>query len=207
MSEIQNKVNVIQSSHVNDNGIGLIIGSIFSIFIYGIFGAGINDSTNIVVKITYIAIGVSLVFMLIAGVYLIAFSKSEDKNEDFTDMESSYIELNKNYQILRKQTQLGFLFSLFAMLVGLGIILFFAGRYFVYNIDIDKMSVLAGVIVEFISATFIVVYRLNFNKLNSISDELFKMWKVMLAFKKVNDYEGDNKSEVFAKLIESLVRD
>ena len=102
----------------NDKGGVMIAASAVFLIIYAMFGSAMSSSTDIVVKSIFVLIGIGLMFMLIAGVLIVAMSKNEYANDEANINDTAYIELNKNFNILRKQTQLGFIFSVSCMLVG-----------------------------------------------------------------------------------------
>ena len=73
---------------------------------------------------------------------------------------------------------------------GLGLIVILVGalgQMFGLTTQTGNLSVVAGVIVEFINATALLVYRQNFQRLNSISDKLNDTWKILTAFKQVKE--------------------
>jgi hypothetical protein len=111
------------------------------------------------------------------------FQKSPDE-----DLEHALSQLGSNYELQRKQTMQGFIFALVMSGLGLIVILVGAlGQMFGLTSQTGNLSVVAGVIVEFINATALLVYRQNFQRLNSISDKLNDTWKILTAFKQVKE--------------------
>ena len=205
MSEEIKQKNNAEDSNTSGAG-GVVAGSIFALLLYGIFGSGMLSSTNLVLDIVYVIIGIALVTMLLMGVYGLVF-KSNERFEGATieNIESTYVELNKNYKILRNQVQAGFLFSITALFIGLLIIAY--SIVMVYSgFNINNLYIISGVIVEFVSATFFIVYKINFNRLNTISDELFKMWKVIIALKEIDSIDKSDKTELTKVLVERLIQ-
>ncbi|PKM75833.1 MAG: hypothetical protein CVU90_15665 [Firmicutes bacterium HGW-Firmicutes-15] len=191
----------------DSNASGLIFGSVIALVIYGFFGSGVYKTNSMFLNVVYIIVGIALAFMLCSGVYGLIFQSNKNVEiVDLENIESSYTELNKNYNVLRRQTQLGFVFSIITMLIGLLVIIYGVGNAFYYNKNIDNLSAISGIIMEFVSGTSFFIYKINFNRLNSISNELFKMWKVIIALNKINDFEGQDKTEMTKKLIENLIK-
>lgn len=205
MSEEQMKNSSDEDSNIGSSA-GIVIGSLVALVIYGLFGTGIVNSTNLILNIVFIFVGIALIVMLLMGVYGLIFKPQNSiKKINMEDIEGAYTELNMNYKILRNQVQAGFVFSIVALLIGLLIISYSVIMTF-GGYKIDNLYIISGIIIEFISGTFFIVYKINFNRLNTISDELFKMWKIIISLKEIKNLEGNNKIEMTKVLIEKMIQ-
>ena len=155
-------------------------------------------------------------FLTLAGVFfmfrelsfgsaVVVASSSRDAPED-----ADYVvhQLSRNFEILRAQTNQGFLLSGVFMAVGLVIITasLFAPTLNIQTQGVDRLGVLAGVVTEFISGTALLLYRLNFTRLNETSDRLDDAWRVLAAFKLTGELPDDKKAEATIQLIATLTR-
>jgi len=124
------------------------------------------------------------------------------------DIEHAINQLNKNYEVLRKQTTQGFIFTGTFMLLGLLVILTGAfGTIFGLQSSGLNLASISGIILEFISGSALVIYRLNFNQLNIVSDKLHSSWKYLTAFRKAETLQGDAKESTVVSLINNFVSD
>jgi hypothetical protein len=117
-------------------------------------------------------------------------------------------QLHRNFEILRAQTNQGFLLSSVFMAIGLALIVLslFAPSLGLKTEGISGLGVLAGVVTEFISATALVLYRLNFARLNQTSDRLDDAWRVLAAFKLTTELPEEKRSEATLQLVTALTR-
>lgn len=116
-------------------------------------------------------------------------------------------QLTKNYDILRKQTTQGFLLS--ALFMSLGIVVILSGsvgRLFGFTDSAANLTSISGLIMEFISGTALIIYRINFKRLNATSDRLESTWRTLMAFQLAESLPEEQKSEATLRLISSLIR-
>ena len=159
------------------------------------------------------------IFLLATGVYFMLrqlsynakLSSLEYKPGSFQYADYIVNQLSKNYELLRAQTNQGFLLSSVFMLVGLVIIIasLFApslGWSTVNNEGVKGLGVIAGIVTEFISGTAIFIYRDNFARLNKTSDRLDESWRVLTAYKLTEELPEDKKSEATLNLITALIQ-
>ncbi len=122
------------------------------------------------------------------------------------DIELAVTQLNKNYEILRRQASQGFMFAGIFMAIGLLVILAGSlGDMFGFVSSAGKVTVVAGVVVEAVSALGLYLFRQTFHRLNVTSDRLHDTWKILAAFKKVELLSDDRKSEMTCTLITKLI--
>ena len=150
--------------------------------------------------------GVILMFKQQALDYApISGGQSQEGQED-----ADYVvkQLSRNFEVLRAQTNQGFLFSGVFMAIGLLVICtsLFAPTLGIKTQGVDTLGVLAGVVTEFISGTALFLYRLNFSRLNQTSDRLDDAWRVLAAFKLTRELPDDKKAEATLQLISSLTQ-
>jgi hypothetical protein len=150
------------------------------------------------------------IFLILLGIYLIFRSpgivpKKEEEVSLSASGDAEYIvrQLSRNYEILRAQTNQGFLLSGIFMAIGLLIIvfsLFFLPSNGLEN-SVANLGILAGIFTEFISGTALFLYRLNFTRLNETSDRLDDSWKVLAAYNLTIGLPDDKKAEATMGLI------
>ena len=124
-------------------------------FDYAIFGAAF----------LVVLAGLALIFkQFTANTGLVTSTAPAEGQED-----ANYVvqQLNRNFEILRAQTNQGFLLSGLFMAVGLVLIVtsVFAPAFGLKAEGVTSLGVLAGVVTEFISGTALVLYRANFSRL------------------------------------------
>ena len=103
-------------------------------------------------------------------------------------------QLAQNYELSRAQTNSAFILSAVFMGAGLLVILLGAIRALLGEMDnTDTLTIVAGVISEFISAGALALYRSNFNRLNETSSRLYETWKIFAAYKLSKDLSEDDR--------------
>jgi hypothetical protein len=117
-------------------------------------------------------------------------------------------QLSRNFDILRAQTNQGFLLSGIFMAIGLLIIIasLFAPSLGLKTEGVDNLGVLSGVVTEFISGSALLLYRINFSRLNQTSDRLDDAWRVLAAFNLTRELPEEKKADATMQLISSLSR-
>jgi hypothetical protein len=148
--------------------------------------------------------------MVLVGVAMMVFGGREEPAPlaapSTGDLENAIIQLNKNHELLRRQTTQGFLLACAFMSLGLLVILAGSvGDLFGLTQESNRLAIVAGILTEFISATGLAVYALNFRRLNLTHDRLHESWKILAAFKQAKDLPEDRRSEVLVSLVEALV--
>lgn len=114
-------------------------------------------------------------------------------------------ELKQNYDLLRQQTNQGFIFAIVFM--GLGIIVILAGAFgqlFGLATGGGDLTSIAGIIVEVISGTAIWIYRINFKRLTKVSDSLDHTFRILTAFRQVDSLPDYERNVERVKLIDEL---
>ena len=80
-----------------------------------------------------------------------------------------------------------------------------AGQLFGFTAAGSNLTTVAGIIMEFISATSVLIYRLNFNRLNETSDRLDATWRVLTAYRLAESLPDEKKTEATLRLIDALI--
>lgn len=195
-SEMKNKRNA---------GFALVILGFVLIFI-------LLQSTRSFDFIAYLSIIIAIILIL-AGIGMVntelQIENTEKLPESSTEIEQAITQLNRNYNILRNQTSNGFSIAVIFMFLGLIVILIGSlGVMFGYTSKGDNLTLIAGIILEFISGASLVIYDKNFKRLNLISDNLNETWKILAAFKKaetLTDGPDDVRTKVKIDLINALI--
>jgi len=104
----------------------------------------------------------------------------------FDTLQLSLNQLNEYYAINKGQARRSFMFSVIAVVVGLivivvGISIFYFGSQ--KNIQLTTISGIAGVVAEFIGASYFYLYRTSLYQLNIFFSELVRTQDTMLAVK------------------------
>ena len=188
-------------------GLGLVaLGFTTIYFVVGLRGG--SEPTTV----TYFAVGFSFLVTL-AGITLLfrdlsrpGIPESELDIVDSSDIEHAVRQLGKNYDILRRQTTQGFVLA--GTLMAMGILVILAGslgEMFGFTKAASNLTTVAGVVVEAVSGLGLYLFKETFRRLNSTSDRLHEMWKILAAFKKAESLPDEKKSEVTISLINKLV--
>jgi hypothetical protein len=163
--------------------------------------------------VTYLGIGFGFLVTL-AGIALLfrnlaraGFADSDvDVSEGSSDIERAVRQLGKNYDILRKQATQGFLLAGTFMALGILVILTGSlGEMFGFTKAASNLTTVAGVVTEAVSGLGLYLFKETFKRLNSTSDRLYEMWKILAAFTKAETLPDEKKSDVIISLINKLV--
>jgi hypothetical protein len=152
------------------------------------------------------------VFLLVAGVLLMfrqmsPSTRSRESLSDHGGADADYVvrQLSRNYEILRAQTNQGFLLS--GLFMGVGLLVIIASVFsksLGISISNNSLGTIAGIITEFISGSALLLYRLNFKRLNETSDNLNAAWRVLAAFKLTRELPEGEKAKATMHLIDAL---
>ena len=165
---------------------------------------------GVIGNVVFAYLGIAF-FLIVAGIILIFKDlelqiKHEPLPESSSEIEQAINQLNRNYELLRRQTTQGFTIAAIFMFLGLLVILSGSfGEIFGLTSKGANLTSVAGIILEFISGTGLYIYRVNFKRLNSTSDNLNETWKILTAFKKAETLPEDKKSDIKITLIKALV--
>ena len=123
-----------------------------------------------------------------------------------SDLEMAVGQLGKNYDILRQQATQGFILAAVFMALGVLVILTGAvGDMFGFKKEASNLTTVAGVVVEAISGLGMYLFNRTFRQLNTTSDRLHELWRLLAAFKRAESLPEANRAEVISKLIDRLV--
>jgi len=189
-------------------GIGIV--AVGFITIYFLAGSHSNSEPTIVI---YLSIGFGFLVTL-AGIALLFHDLSRpfsveselDLSIGSSDIEHAVRQLGKNYDILRRQATQGFVLAGTFMALGILVILTGSlGEMFGFTKATSNLTTVAGVIVEAIPGLGLYLFKETFKRLNSTSDRLHEMWKILAAFRKAETLPDEKKSNVIISLINRLV--
>lgn len=162
--------------------------------------------------VTYLAGGFGFLVTLAGFVLLFRnFSPFVPSDSDLdivgsSDIEHAVRQLEKNYDILRRQATQGFVLAGTFMALGILVILVGSlGEMFGFTEAASSLTTVAGVIVEAVSGLGLYLFNETFKRLNSTSDRLHHMWRILAAFQKAETLPDEKKSEVIISLINKLV--
>jgi hypothetical protein len=179
---------------------------------YSIFMLSLRSGAASLLQYTALGVGVVLI---LAGIVMMFWQLRQEISSDDTEEtaiasaqpEHAVSQLSRNYELLRRQTTQGFILSGVFMSLGLLVILSgSAGQFFGFSAQGSNLTTVAGVIMEFISATSLLIYRLNFKRLNETSDRLDATWRVLTAHRLTESLPEDKKAEATLKLIDALIK-
>ncbi len=162
-------------------------------------------------NIIYLVVGLAFL-ITIAGIVLLFRSESSVQSSDAnlavgsSDIEETVIQLGKNYDILRRQAIHGFVLAGTFMAVGILVIITGSlGEMFGFTKSASNLTTIAGVVVEAVSGLGLYLFKETFRQLNSTSEKLHEMWKILAAFKKADSLSDERRADVVISLIERLV--
>ena len=136
-----------------------------------------------------------------------ALSAGQFADQNSSQPEYTVAQLSKNYELLRRQTTQGFILSGVFMALGLLVILSgSAGNLFGFTSQGSNLTTVAGVIMEFISGTSLLIYRINFNRLNETTDKLDGAWRILTAHKLAQDLPEDRRADATLRLVDALLK-
>lgn len=186
----------------------LVIAGIFSTYISMKF---INMNAPHIIDYFILLGSFAVVF---AGVILIfrQFASYSKPGQAITSMEGredeSYVvqKLHKNFEVLRAQTNHGFMLSSVFMAIGLILIFgsIFSPSLGLKTEGITSLGIFSGLITEIISETALMLYKINFTRLNETSDRLDDAWRVLAAFKLTRELPEEKRAVATLQLISTL---
>lgn len=159
---------------------------------------------------TPIYLGIALSFLIvIGGLFLaVATNRLDEVKGIFcgeSDLHHAVSQLSRNYEVLRKQANNGFILAGAFMALGIAVILIGAvGEMFGLTKEGSNLTTIAGVVVEAVSGLGLYLFKQTFNELNSTSEKLHQTWKILTAFDKIQGLPEDKKSEITVELIKKL---
>lgn len=122
-----------------------------------------------------------------------------------SDLEHAVGQLNRNYEVLRRQATQGFLLAGLVMVLGLLVVLAGAvGEMFGFTAQGANLTTIAGIVVEAISGLGLILFRQTFHRINEISDRLHDTWRVLAAFRKAEALSEARRDAVMEQLIVAL---
>lgn len=132
--------------------------------------------------------------------------EQEGLPESSDQLEHAVTQLSKNYELLRRQSTQGFILASVFMLLGLIVILSGSvGQLFGFASTSSNLTSVAGIISEFISCTALLIYRINFRRLNETSDKLQQTWKMLTAYRLTEKLPEEQKTTATMSVINALL--
>ena len=190
-------------------GLTLVLIGFTAIFVVAILASGYNTSPQII----YLTFAFSFLVAL-AGIVLM-FGEMRKENlvlkatssvATASDLEMAVTQLGKNYDILRQQATQGFMLAAIFMALGVLVILTGAvGDMFGFKKEASNLTTVAGVVVEAISGLGMYLFNRTFQQLNTTSDRLHELWKLLAAFKRAEALPENDRRTVIVGLINKLV--
>jgi hypothetical protein len=149
--------------------------------------------------------GVAMMFRQLGG----GMVTSDEGAGPSSSGDADYVvkQLSRNFEILRAQTNQGFILSGVFMSIGLLLIAFslLAPTLGLKGNGVETLGVASGIITEFISGTALLLYRVNFGRLNQTSDKLDDAWRVLTAFNLTHELPDAKKADATMVLIQALI--
>lgn len=174
----------------------------------------ISSRTSEQPSLIYYGFAVLLGVIVLAGIVMTFYQlrrgeiqvQQEPLPESSDQLEHAVTQLSKNYELLRRQSTQGFLLAAVFMLLGLVVILSGSvGQMFGFTKTGSDLASVAGIISEFISGTALLVYRVNFKRLNETSDKLHQTWKMLTAYRLADRLPDEQKAEATMSIIKALL--
>ncbi len=190
----------------------LVLAGVFLLYMFRVYVGGSPSGTTRLADFAPIA---PPIFLMVSGVALMFRQLGSAANATVaeppgasTDADYVVRQLSRNFEILRAQTNQGFLLSGIFMGIGLVLIIasLFAPTLGFTTQGVDSLGVLAGIVTEFISGSALLLYRLNFARLNETSDKLDEAWRVLAAYNLTKELPQEQKANATMQLITSLTR-
>ncbi len=190
-------------------GLNLILIGFIAIYAIAFLGSQHNTSLQII----YLTFAFSFLVAL-AGIILMFYEMrkktlvlgSTSSVANASDLEMAVTQLGKNYDILRQQATQGFILTAIFMALGVLVILTGAvGDMFGFKKETSNLTTMAGVIVEAVSGIGMYLFNRTFQQLNTTSDRLHELWKLLAAFKKAEALPENERGTVIVGLINRLV--
>ncbi|HEX2021193.1 MAG TPA: hypothetical protein VHH36_00650 [Candidatus Thermoplasmatota archaeon] len=154
------------------------------------------------------------VALCVAGIALVFYRLRLKTKEDalgtisLDNATHAIAQLSKNYDVLRRQATQGFVLSGVFMAAGFLVILAgSAGVWLGFNTEVNTIATVAGIVMEFVSGTALLLYRMNFNRLNETTDKLDRAWRILTAHQVSKTLAGNEGSQATMKLIDALLRE
>lgn len=114
--------------------------------------------------------------------------------------------LSEYYKLTKISTSNSFYASLYSGIVGFGILI--TGIFLAYSsskVDIGVITLVSGVIVEFISGIFFILYFRSVDKLKDYHDSLIQVQNILLSFKIMEDIKDDTERVKMANQVLTLM--
>jgi len=151
--------------------------------------------------------GIFMMFHQLRSDERVALPMSQPADQSSGQPEYTVAQLSKNYELLRRQTTQGFILSGVFMALGLLVILSgSAGKLFGFASQGGNLATVAGLLMEFISGTSLLVYRINFNRLNETTDKLDGAWRILTAHRLAQSPPEERRAEATLRLVDALLK-
>jgi hypothetical protein len=182
-----------------------------ALLVYFLFNKGSSEAT----WLHYVIAGLATLLVL-SGIVMMFYQvrvREDDPGLPTTlptnpeEAELTISQLSKNYDLLRKQTTQGFILAGVFMSLGLLVILSGSvGKLFGFSGQGSNLTSVAGIIMEFISGTSLLIYRINFQRLNATTDKLDSAWRILTAHKLAAELPQEKRDAAILNLINALIQ-
>jgi hypothetical protein len=169
--------------------------------------SSVNGSTVIVISALSICMVVAGI--VLAGIHVSQRSYSRSMEAMLAvrdDFGLGFTQLTKNYQILRIQTLIGFLIAGFTLLMGAIVILAGAfGQLFGLTAQGSNLTIVAGVISDFIAGVAIAFFKLSFDRLSDTSDRMLQTLIALSAVQQAEGLSDEDRPRLIVDIIRAMV--
>lgn len=134
--------------------------------------------------------------------------ETEKELDIFHTIQLSLNQLNEYYTINKNHARSSFRFSIFSIVIGL--ITIISGVWLHYleiaNIEISYISVVSGLILEFIGGAYFFMYKKSLEQVNFFFGQLIKIQDTMLSINLADNINNETKrTDMHEKIIVSLL--
>lgn len=136
-----------------------------------------------------------------------AKEQSDTQKDVIAMMIDNVGELREYYVISKQQARRSFSASLFICFFGIVIYVLGIVAYVFFNKNISVVSIIAGTVVEVISALFFWLYREATKQLSIYHQRLGSTEKYLIAIQIIKDVSTENKTVFLNKLLEAILMD
>ncbi len=145
-------------------------------------------------------------YLVSSGVNNLWRREPEPTLSSTSDVTLAIEQLRQNYDVLRRQTNVGFAFAVLMMATGLGVlVLALVGNVLGVAPEVRIGSTAVSVILEFVGGGGLYLFNQNFMRLNSTTDELLSLWRLRTALEQAKELPSDSPSR--DALISDLIRE
>jgi hypothetical protein len=136
-------------------------------------------------------------------------SRLDTKLNIFSQVQLNLNQLQEYYIINTSQAKNSFYYSVYAIIIGLGVIVISIALYYFdtfKNITLTTVSTISGILIQFIGGAYFVMYKKSISQLNFFYIQLLKTQDIMLAINIAETFDDTvKKVELKEKIAISLL--